>query len=222
VQARRACACPCFLSKLNPAERNDQMFKRLTLAAVVCALLAFAGCGKAPEQEMQMANTAVESAKTAEAEQYVPDIYQMAMDTLNAAMAARQETDSKFALFRNYGKSKEMFLRAEALAKEATDAAQAEKERVKTEVLNLLTQARETLDSANAALSKAPRGKGSKADIELIRNDFDAANLTYQEASSDYEAGKYAAAKTKLDAVIRKAQSISEEIKKAAAKKTER
>jgi len=198
------------------------MFKRMALAVVACGLLIFASCSKAPEQEMQMANTASDAAKAAEAEQYAPDAYQMATDTLNAAMAAKQEADSKFALFRSYGKSKELFIRAEALAKEAQAEAQTRKEQVKQEVADLITKAKEVLDAASAALSKAPKGKGSKADIELIKNDLNAANVAYEEARIDFDAGEYAVAKTKLEAVIRKAQSISDEIAKAVAKKTGR
>jgi hypothetical protein len=198
------------------------MLKRVVLSVVVFALLIFVSCGKAPEQEMQMANTASDAAKAAEAEQYAPDVYQMATDTLNAAMAAKQEADSKFALFRSYGKSKELFMRAEALAQEAQSEAQTRKEQVKQEVADLITKAKEALDAASAALSKAPRGKGSKADIELIKNDLNAANVAYEEAKMDLDAGKYAVAKTKLEAVIRKAQSISDEIAKAVAKKSGR
>jgi hypothetical protein len=209
-----------FLPKLNQAERDIKMFKPITAALVVLALLAFAGCGKAPETEMQSANVAVEAAKTAEADAYAPEAYQAAMDTLNAALAAKTESDSKFALFRSYGKSKELLARAQALAEEAATIAQTEKERVKLEVSDLMTQAKVVLDSARVALSKAPRGKGSAADIELIKNDLATADAAYQEAGMDFNAGKYAAAKTKLEAVIGKARSISEEIAKAVAKKT--
>jgi hypothetical protein len=187
---------------------------------MICALLLMVGCAKAPEQEIQIANTAMEMAKSAEAEAYATDVYRMAMDTLNAAEAAKQAADAKFSLFRSYGKSKELYARAEVLAKEAQTEAEAGKERVKAEVTDMLTQAKQALDNTSAALAKAPRGKGSKADIELIKNDLAAATTKYDEAQMDFDAGKYIAARTKLEAVMQKAQSLSEEIAKAAAKKT--
>ncbi|MGB7062311.1 MAG: hypothetical protein WBF13_08165 [Candidatus Zixiibacteriota bacterium] len=195
------------------------MLKYVLLIMVICGLLVVAGCGKAPEQERQMAEMAFEEAAGAETQQYASDAYAMALDTLNAAKAAMEEANSKFALFRGYGKSKELFVRAEALAKEAQVTAQAEKERVKEEVSALIVQAKTALDAATEALAKAPRGKGSKADIELIKNDLNAASVAYEEAKIDFDAGAYATARTKLQAVTRKAQSISEEIAKAAAKK---
>ena len=195
------------------------MFKRMVGISAILALLILSGCGKAPEQEMQIASTAIQAAQGAEAEEYAPDALQMALDTLRAAEAAKTEADGKFALFRSYGKAKELYVRAEALAKEAESAAVTEKQEVKAEVEGLITQATQVIEEAKVAFSKAPRGKGSKADLELIKNDLDAVGVSFEEAKIDYDAGKYAAAKAKLIAVIRKAQSISEEIGKAAAKK---
>jgi colicin import membrane protein len=195
------------------------MLKRIVVALVIFALLSLAGCSKAPDEEMQKANSAIEVAKTAEAEEYAPDAFQTAMDTLNAAMAAKQQAASKFALVRSYGKSKELFDRAEALAKEAEAAAQTEKERVKVQATELMAQAKAVLDSAQAALSKAPKGKGSKADIELMKNDLAAAAAAHQQAMADLDAGKYAAAKAKLEAAIQSARRVSEEIQKAVTKK---
>jgi len=196
------------------------MFKRIAVVFVVFALLALVSCAKAPEQEIQSANSAMEAARTAEAEEYAPDAFQVAMDTLSAANAAKTEADGKFALFRSYGKAKELFVRAEGLANEAVTVAQAEKERVQAEVTELITQAQTVLDSANAALKKAPRGKGSKADIELIKNELAAAQAGFDEGQADFNAGKYKVAKAKIEAAMQKAQAVTEEIAQAAAKKT--
>jgi hypothetical protein len=198
------------------------MFKYGVLIVTVCALLMVIGCGKAPENEMQTAEAAFETAAEYETEDYAPEAYKMAMDTLNAAKAAKEEADSKFALFRGYGKSKELFARAEVLIQQAQSSAEEGKERVKQEASNLIVDAKSALDAASQALNKAPRGKGSKADLELIKNDLNAANEAYEEAKIDFDAGSYAAAKTKLQAVMNKAQSISDEIAKAAAKKAGR
>ncbi|MCJ7576844.1 MAG: DUF4398 domain-containing protein [candidate division Zixibacteria bacterium] len=196
------------------------MFKRIAVVFVVFVLLAFVSCAKAPEQEIQNANSAIEAARTAESEEYAPDAFQVAMDTLNAANAAKTEADGKFALLRSYGKAKELFVRAEGLANEAATTAQTEKERVKAEVTELITQAQTVLDSANAALKKAPRGKGSKADIELIKNELAAAQAGFDEGQADFNTGKYKTAKAKIEAAMQKAQAVTEEIAQAAAKKT--
>jgi hypothetical protein len=192
------------------------MFKRVALVLVALALLAFVGCAKAPEAEMQKANASISAAQAAEAETYAPDSYRMAMDTLNAANAAKTEADSKFALFRSYTKAKDMYVKADELANKVIADAQAEKERVKAEVTQQLVAVQAVIDSSDAALKKAPKGKGSKADLELIKTDLDAAKASYGEAKADFDGGKYAAAKAKLDVTVSKARAIMDEIAKAA------
>jgi hypothetical protein len=195
------------------------MYKKIAVVLALFALLVFIGCAKPPEQEIQKANSSVEAARAAEAEEYVPESFQVAMDTLNAANAAKQEADGKFALFRSYSKAKALYLSADVLAAKASQDAAAEKERVKQEVTGLLTQAKAVLDSANAALAKAPKGKGSKADIELIKNDLAAAQASFDDANNDFNAGKYKVAKAKVEAAMQKAQAVIDEIAAAKAKK---
>lgn len=195
------------------------MLKRILLVLAALGLLAIAGCSKAPEVEMQASSAALDAARTAEAEDYVPDAYRTASDTLNAAMAAKQEQDSKFALFRSYGKSKEMFIRAKALADNAATLAATEKERVRQEVMTLITQAQAAIDSAAAVLKKAPIGKGNRAEIELIKNDLTGLGAQFEEAKNDFNGGKFKVAKSKVEAVIAKANSIINEIAMAVEKK---
>jgi hypothetical protein len=195
------------------------MLKRIAVVFAVFALLVFVSCAKPPEQEIQKANTAIEAARAAEAEEYVPDSFQAAMDSLRAAEAAKTEADGKFALFRSYSKAKALYISAEALANQAAQDAAVEKERVKQEVTNQLAEAKAVLDTANAALAKAPKGKGSKADIELIKNDLAAAQASFDEANNDFNAGKYKVAKAKVEAAMQKARQVIDEIEQAKAKK---
>lgn len=196
------------------------MSKRLSIIVLAgLVLLSLVGCGKPPEAEMQKANASMDAAKAAEAEQYVPDSYRTAMDTLNAAMAEKQQQDSKFALFRSYGKAKGLYIKADSLAAKAASDAAAEKERVKAQVSDMLAQAKAAIDSANAALAKAPRGKGSKADIELMKSDIAGAQTGYDDAMNDFNAGKYLQARTKVQAVVERANKVSADIATAFAKK---
>ncbi|MFZ1947425.1 MAG: hypothetical protein WAW06_07740 [bacterium] len=191
------------------------MLRKAGVVVAVFALLTVVGCSKPPEQEISTANQALDAARMAEAQDYALDAYRVAQDTLNAAMALKKEADGKFVLFRSYGKSKDMFIRAQSLANEAATKAAQEKERVRVEVTDMMTQAKALLDSANEALKKAPRGKGSKADIELIKTDLAAAQGQFDEANADFANGKYKAAKAKLEAMMQKANMVIAEIDKA-------
>jgi hypothetical protein len=197
------------------------MFKRLALFVAVLALLAvIAGCSKPPEAEMQSANASMEAARTAEAETYVPDSFRAAMDTLNAADAGKKEQDSKFALFRSYGKSKEMFVHAQEMFNNVATEAAAEKERVRVEVTQALADAKAVVDSASASIAKAPRGKGDKADIELIKGELTNVQAGYTDAETDINNGKYMVAKSKIQGVVDNAHKIMGEIAQAAARKS--
>ncbi len=192
------------------------MSKRLALIVAAVALLAvIIGCSKPPEAEMQRAQTALDAARAAEAETYVPDSYNAAMESFNAAESAKREQDSKFALFRSYGKAKEMYAGAEEMLNNVTSEAVSKKDEVRQEVEATLTSAKAVVDSADAALAKAPRGKGSRADIELIKNDFVAVQAGYTDAENDMNNGQYMSAKTKVETVVENAHRIMDEIAKA-------
>ncbi len=196
--------------------------RTLVMVLAVMALPLIWGCSKPPELEMQKANTSIQAAMTAEAEEYAAQSLTVARDTLNSAMAMKEEQDGKFALFRSYGKAKAQFVRAEALAQKAATDAAAEKERVRQEVADMLTQTRAALDAAKVALDAAPVGKGNRADIELIKNDLLTINTAFDEARAEFDGGKFKSAKAKVEAVMARATSITAEIAAAAEKKAGR
>ncbi len=193
------------------------MLIRVVLAAIGCLVLA-AGCGEAPVEHIAGAQDALSRAKTSEAEAYAGDAYNMAADTLRAALAAKEEADSKFKLVRSYKETERLVARAEALANEAAREAHMEKEKVRGEVTGLLTGARALLDSAAVAIRTAPMGKGSKAEIELMKSDLAAANAAVTEAQADFEAERFVQAKAKLVAAMDRARGICDEIAAAAKK----
>jgi hypothetical protein len=194
----------------------------ITILISALVLLSLSSCSKPPVAEMQNAQQAITAAKTAQAEQYAPEAYRAAMDSLNAAMAAKQQQDSKFALIRSYGKANEMFVRAEAAAKQAEAQAATQKEQVKNETAQLIQQAKSEIDAATAAISKAPRGKGSKVDLAMMQNDLNAATASLADAQNDFDAENYLVAKSKVTAVIAKVQMVNQELTAATAKKAGR
>jgi len=194
------------------------MLKRILVTLPILALLILAGCSKAPVAEIQTADAAIQKAATAEAETYAPEAYRIASDTLNAAKAAKAEQDGKFALFRSYGKSKALFVSAAALADKAAQAAEAEKERMRQELMGKMTQAEELMAAAATALETAPKGKGTKADIELIKSDLASVKNAYTQVKADIDAGRYMVVKSKLETLMAQTNNIIAEIEAAKAK----
>jgi len=195
------------------------MFVRVSSFLVALAVaIVVTGCSKAPEAERLACDQAMSSAQMAEAEAYAPASYQQAQDSLNAAKVEIQNQDSKFALFRSYGRSKEMLVATKALADKAVTDAAAAKERVRQEDNALITNIDGLLVTTREALAKAPKGKGTKADLDLIAADLASVETAYQAAVADFNAGKFLVAKPKLEAAVNQLNRINADIEAAKAK----
>jgi len=186
------------------------------LALLALPLLIW-GCSKPPEVEMQKAQAALAAAKAAEAQQYAPRSLAAAQDTLNAAMAEKQQQDAKFVLFRRYEKSRQQMVRAEGLAQKAEADAKAEKERVRQEVSSQLSMAASELEAVKVAFQNAPKGKGNKAELALIEAELQSVEAPYAEAKAEFDAGRFLTAKPKVAAVREQIKRINDEIAAAAA-----
>lgn len=193
--------------------------KKVLLALIAIALLVVAGCSKPPEAEMAAAQSALSNVKAAEAEQYAPAAFRMMSDSLNGAMAMKTEQDNKFALFRSYGDSKAMFARVATMSADVVNQANAEKERVKQEVTGMMAETKSLLDSTMVLLGKAPMGKDNKADLEMIKNDLTNIGSEWMVVEGDFNGGKFLVARTKLESIKSRIQSIADEICKAYAAK---
>ncbi len=191
---------------------------RSILTTFAVSSLTLTACSKVPEQEQLRATAALDSARTLEAEQYAPDLFRAATDSLNATLAARAQQDAKFALFRSYGATRERFARAEDLAIQTAARATSEKERIKGEVSGILTAVKATLDSAYAAYARAPRGKGSQVDLAVMKATLDQAASVRTEAESDFSEGRYLVARSKLESARDQARAIMREITAARAR----
>ena len=191
------------------------MSKRVLLFLLAPVFLMVVGCSQSPSTEMDSTEMALQAAVDAEADQYVPELYQKALDSLNAAKIEIQKQDGKFALFRSYGGSRGSLAAAEKLAEEAANEAAIQKESVRSEVEAMMLQADTAIAMASKALASAPKAKGTRADLQMIKADIDGLKNTYNEAATEFNNGKFLVAKSKLEAVMDKAASIMGEIEKA-------
>ena len=195
------------------------MFTRVWSVLVALALMAMViGCAEAPEEAMKASDAAIQTAQTAEAEQYAPETYGEAMDSLNAAKAEVKAQDSKFSLFRDYDRAEALLAASQRLAQQAQTDAAAAKERVRVEDSTLISNIEVLLADTKTALASAPKGKGTKADIEMITADLTAAETAFADAKATFQAGKYLQAKTKLEAAQTRIGGIMQEIEAAKAK----
>jgi hypothetical protein len=188
--------------------------KGLSLALIL--VLAFTSCAKQPTQLMDQAKASVQSVIDAKGGVYAKDELNKLQGELQAALDAVTAQAKKF--FKKYGPAKEM------LNKVITDA-----ESVKALIPGRIAEAKaaaETaendakmaVEQAKALLEKAPKGKGTKADIDAMKGDLDGLEGSLADVTTAMNAEDYFGAKDKADAIKQKADAITEQINAAIAK----
>jgi hypothetical protein len=189
------------------------MISRILIFFIVVTLIITTSCSKPPDTEMALAQQAIDSALVVEADVYVPVQFKIVTDSMAAALVMETEQTAKFALFRNYTKPREAFVGVDSLAKRVALYAIAKKDSVKVEVTNMLVSVNASLDSAAIALKKSRKGKDNRAELELIKTDLSGLTAALVEAQTDFNSGKFAIVKIKLEAITYKSKEIIKEIR---------
>ena len=101
----------------------------LHFLTMILVMFAFSGCDDVPQQEIDDANAALDAAKKAEADMYVPDKYNAAKQALDRAMAVVQEEES--AMFSNFDEARNLLATAKTAADDAAAAGQEKNVEVK-------------------------------------------------------------------------------------------
>jgi hypothetical protein len=187
------------------------------LAVLVMALVTVVACGKPPQEDMDAAKAAMDDAKSAQADKWASTEFQAAESSMNAAQAEVDAQSQKW--FKNYDKAKEMMNTAKSDAEKAKAAGIANKEAAKNAAGTAIADATTALEAAKTALAGAPKGKDTKADLELFKQDLEGLAATLTEAQTAVGSEDYNTAKDKADSVKEKATSISDQIAQAAAKR---
>ena len=183
------------------------------LIALSVLVIAFASCAKVPQAEIDAANAALESARQAGADRYVPATFNAASEAMKTGQAAVEEQNSKFVLFRNYDAPKSTFDSVKTLATKAVEETTARKEQLKAEVTQQLAQLDSLVAGDKALLAKAPRGKEGKAALEAISQEISVVETTKTEVSTGLTNNEdILTLSEKLKPAVEKAQSINTEL----------
>ena len=174
------------------------------------------GCGKKPQESINATSEAIEAAKTAEAEIYVPDEFAALQDSMNVVMAEVTAQESK--LFKNFGSAKLKLESTLVLANEVATSAATKKEEVKAEVESLMTEIKTVIEANKTLMTKAPRGKEGAAVLEQIKTEMSTIEVSVVEAQLMYDKGAYMDASNKIKAAKERADGINTELSEAIAK----
>jgi len=184
--------------------------------AVIAMVAVLTSCGKKPQAEIDAATAAIEAAKTAEAAVYVPAEFAAVQDSLNAALAAITEKESK--LFKNFKGETAKLASVITLANTVAANAATKKEEVKAEAANLMTAIKAVIEENGKLIPKLPRGKEGAAVIEQIKADAATVDASVVEAQGLFDKGSFMDALNKIKAAKEKADGLNAEVKEVLTK----
>lgn len=175
--------------------------------------LVFSGCSKNPVQEMNNAEAAINAVVKDGADTYAKEELKKLQDEL-AAAKVEVEIQSK-KLIKKYGKTREMLVKIASDATALKTTVAARKEEAKNNALLAQNEAKIAIEEAKALLEKAPRGKGTRADIGALKADLKVLEDSFAEVQQAIDNEGYLGAADKARIIKEKASAISNQIKQA-------
>jgi len=190
------------------------MKNKILIGLAAIAMVAFlSSCGKAPQDKIDAVNAAIESAKTAQADVYVPAEFAAVQDSMKSIMTSVETQKSK--LFKNF-KDVAVKLDATLAAAQAVQtSAVTRKEEVKKEVEALMAGIKPVIEENKKLFARAPRGKEGAQVLEQMKSELATVEASVTEAQGMYDSGAYMDANNKLKAAKETADKINGELKDA-------
>ncbi len=180
-------------------------------------VVMFSSCAKYPQAEVDAAKAAVETARAAGADVYLPEAFAGLLDSLNATTVLVEEEKSKF--FSNYDAAIAKLTAISAASTQMVADTETRKAELKEEALVTIEAVKVLVADNHALVAKAPKGKEGKAALEAIKADLAVVEGSITEASALVESGNFIGAVDKAKAANEKAVAINEELNAAIAKK---
>lgn len=193
------------------------MKNKVLMGLATLMMVAFlTGCGKAPQAQIDAVNAAIEAAKTAEANVYLPDEFVALQESMNSAMADIETQKGK--LFKKFGDVKLKLDETLAKANQLTSDVAGKKEEVKGQVSTLMDGIKTVIEENGKLIPKLPRGKEGAQVIEQIKADLATVDAAVVEAQGLFDKGSFMDALNKINAAKEKAESLNAEIKEVLTK----
>lgn len=193
---------------------KKNMIKQIVMVLVVA--MVFIGCAKKPEMELNNAQAALTAAMEEGANKYAKDEAKALNDELQAALDEMKVQEGK--IFKNYDKTKEMLAKVNGEADALKAKIPAIKEQAKNDAQAAADAAKASIEEAKALLAKAPRGKGSRADIEMMKADVTGLEASLAEVQTLIDTEEYFLAADKANVIKTSAAGVIEAVNQAFAK----
>ncbi len=177
--------------------RNSKGTRSWVLWASIAALfLMTASCAKPPQNELESARAAIETARDMGAAEYAPADLRAATDALAEAEAEVNSQNSKLAPFRNYNRAGELAENARQAAEQAQANVEVGKARIRGEAEAALAAAHDTIDRGRALIAGPEgaalrRAKETREVLDQISADLDATDASLAHVSDALAEGRY-------------------------------
>ncbi len=184
---------------------------------VLFSLTLMTGCAEPPTDQINAAEQAVKDAQQSGAATYLANESAKIEALLAALKTEVAEQNGKFALLRDYGKVQQMATEAKAEAERVKSDAVKKMEEAKFAATQAHLAAQEAVKTTMELVAKAPAGK-DRAALESIKSDADALKASVNEVQMMMDKSDFLGAQTKAKAIQEKSQAVSQEIEAALAK----
>ena len=175
--------------------------------------IVFTACAKQPTQELNDAKAAIDAAIAEGGEKYANEEVKTLNDEITAAMDEIKTQDGK--ILKNYDKAKELLAKVKTGGETLKTEMPAKKEKAKNDAMAALDAAKAAVNDARTLLGKAPRGKGTMADIEALKADVAGLESSLTEVQTLMDGEDYFAAADKANGIKTKAEEVSSQISQA-------
>jgi hypothetical protein len=187
------------------------------LVLVLGVAVTVVGCASPPKEAIDAAKAAIDQAVAAGAGQYAGEALKAAQDAQVALDAELKAQEGKW--FASYAKATELAAAVKTAGEQAVTAAAAGKEKAKADATAAIGEVKTLLADAEALLAKAPKGKGSAADIEAMKSDLAAAATAITDAEGALGGERFLDALAKAESAKNTATTVKTAIETAMAAK---
>jgi len=194
--------------------------KSLIAIPVLGLALFLSSCDKVPQVELDNANVAINDAKMAQADVYLPTQYAALEDSMRVIMADVEVQKSKW--FKNFDgvRTKLSNLTAQSATVKTNTIAKIEE--IKSEYQTAYAEVQQMIVDNQALVAKAPKGKEGREALEQIKGEISVVEISTGEAQSLFDAGNYMDALNKINAAKSKSVALNTELTEAIAKTSKR
>ncbi|MBI5143235.1 MAG: hypothetical protein HZA20_13755 [Nitrospirae bacterium] len=185
--------------------------KKLVLGMFAMFVMAFTvGCSQPPTQEAADAKAGIDAVVADGGEIYAKDELKGLHDATAAAADEVKTQEAK--IFKNFDKAREMYVKVKGDAANVKGMIPARKEAAKQAAVAAQEAAKAAVASATELLKKAPKGKGSIADLEAMKADVAGFEAALADVQGQIGKEDFFGATDKANAIKSKAESIGSEI----------